>query len=61
MKIQTIWLLGMLGLAIVLLGAAIVVQGSTDAAGKVLAILSIVVGSLVTVGASLFKKQKSGE
>jgi hypothetical protein len=56
MKIQTIWLLGMLGLAVVLLGAAIIVQGHTDAAGKVLAILSIVVGSLVTVGASLFKK-----
>jgi hypothetical protein len=59
MRIQTIWLLGMLGLAIVLLGAAIVVQGHTDAAGKVLAILSIVVGSLVTVGATLFKKGDS--
>jgi hypothetical protein len=60
MRIQTIWLLGMLGLAIVLLGAAVIVQGHTDAAGKVLAILSIVVGSLVTVGASLFKRTNGG-
>jgi hypothetical protein len=56
MKIQTIWLLGMLGLAVILLGAATVVQSHTGAGGKVLAILSIVVGSLVTVGATLFKK-----
>jgi hypothetical protein len=34
----------------------VLVQSHTEAAGKVLAILSIVVGSLVVTGAALFKK-----
>ena len=55
MKTTTIWLLLMTGLAIVLLGAA-VLFASPDTAGKVLAIISIIVGSLVTVGTQLFKK-----
>ena len=53
MKTQTLWLIVMAGLAIVLLGAAVLTT-SPDTAGKVLAIVSIVVGSLVTVGAKLF-------
>jgi hypothetical protein len=56
MKMQTIWLVGMLALCVILLAVAILVQSHTEAAGKVLAILAIVVGSLVTVGTALFKK-----
>jgi hypothetical protein len=60
MKMQTIWLVGMLALCVILLAVAILVQGHTEAAGKVLAILAIVVGSLVTVGTALFKKNGGG-
>jgi hypothetical protein len=56
-KTQTLWLLMMMGLAIVLLAVAVLVQDHSDAAGKVLAILSIVVGSLVAVGAKIFKDE----
>lgn len=54
MKSQTLWLILMTGLAVMLLGAAILVQSHVDAAGKVLAILAIVVGALVTAGSKLF-------
>ena len=54
MRIQSLWLIGMLGLCVVLLGAAILVH-NPDLAGKVLAIVSIIVGALVTVGTRLFK------
>lgn len=54
MKTQTLWLLVMTGLAIALLGAAIL-STSPDTVGKVLAILAIVIGALVAVGPKVFK------
>ena len=56
MRMQTIWVLGMLGLAIVLLGAAILAN-NPDTAGRILAIVSIVVGALVAAGSRIFKNE----
>lgn len=53
MKTQTLWLIGMMSLCVVLLGVAILVNNA-DTAAKVLAIVSIVIGSLVAVGTKLF-------
>jgi hypothetical protein len=58
MKTTTLWLILMCGLAIVLVAVAVLVQDHSDAAGKVLAILSIIVGSLVAVGTKLFNNGK---
>ena len=55
MDTKTLWLLIMAGLAIILLGAAVLFAGP-DAAGKALAIVGIIVGALVTTGTALFKK-----